>query len=74
MKLKRNQRQKFLKLTIAEAFPVLAPIGDEPRCGQGKGPFFAPGSTWHYPMHELDHVERMATHLRSLGYTVTVAH
>lgn len=71
--MKRNQRENFLKLTVAEPFPVLCQVGDEPRCGQAKGPFYAPGATWHYPMHTREHVERMATYLRGLGYTVTVS-
>jgi hypothetical protein len=70
--MKRNQRENFLKLTVAEPFPVI-PSFPEPRCGEGKGPFFNAGATWHYPMHTKEHVERMAIHLRGLGYTVTVS-
>lgn len=72
--MKRNQRENFLKLTVAEPFPVLFghTFHDDWSCGKAKGPFYASGATWHYPMHTRDHVERMATHLRGLGYTVTV--
>ena len=70
--MKRNQRENFLRLTVAEPFPVVPQL-PEPRCGEAKGPFFDAGATWYYPTREREHVERMATHLRGLGYTVTVS-
>lgn len=65
---------EFVRMTIAEPFPVLfSHISQKSnRCGEATGPFYAAGSkTYHNPAHKPA-IEASAEHIRCLGYTVTV--
>lgn len=67
--MKTTQRE-WLKLTIAEPFPVMwSHVNFDPA---NPGACYAAGSSWYHFPTERPYAERQAAYLRERGFTVTL--
>lgn len=64
------RKREWLKLTIAEAFPVMwSHVNFDPA---NPGACYAPGSSWYHFPSDRGFAERQQAYLNSRGFTVTL--
>lgn len=69
-RLATRNRIAWIKLTIAEPFPVMwSHVNFDPA---HPGACYAAGSSWYHHPNDRDFAERQAAYLNSCGFTVTL--